>query len=453
MGFVSLHSRQNRFLFSDAFSKRASSPTRPFFYLALIALFSVGCAEDVAQQGMTAGIESATLNSAVLQMRQASTQSVFGSFRVEPGYFSSGASPTLSDKGAIALTLNLSESGKNAIWLGDSQSEAPGSIVYFSPVDAFLGQATINQFGHLAFEELFSVKPGIYATDVNTPALISHATDLPLGFDSRTALFLTNKDTLLLRARIGDVLSLMHIDPKAKAEAPLLSASVSPIAPPSQTGDDNFSWLFAPSFNQQFQFALQVRTGPEQNQSQPDQILFFDGQKKTFIAADRDHTDSSPFVAFDAPQFGLSENGNISFIAKTNDGTRGVYRYRSGNIVLIAKEQSPDFPDEPTAVGSLDYFSTDVNDDGWVVFRGKNLDGESTIWRGNGIALVPVATAGDLVYTDLGPAVFASPLSSSAVFLAAPVINNLGQVAFLSQLVDAAASQTSFGVGLFTATL
>ena len=100
-------------------------------------------------------------------------------------------------------------------------------------------------------------------------------------------------------------------------------------------------------------------------------------------------------------------------------------------------------------VGDIEFFSPDLNNHGWVVFRAFDSEGLRAIWAGDGTSLARVATEHDEVPTDLGAGAIDQETADNPVFDGGPAINDRGDVAFACGLAPVGDDQTEWGTGIY----
>jgi hypothetical protein len=165
------------------------------------------------------------------------------------------------------------------------------------------------------------------------------------------------------------------------------------------------------------------------------------------VVADVASDPASPFATFDNG-LGLSDGGTIAVVVKLADGNaRAVYRftpvaggYEATEIARVEAEGT---------IRAIDSFAPDVNDEGLVVFRASDVDGQA-VYAGDGTSLVRIAGNGDVVATDQGAGQLGQH-DASPVFSGAPTVNEGGDVAFVAGLHPQGDNQVEWGSGVFVA--
>jgi hypothetical protein len=163
-----------------------------------------------------------------------------------------------------------------------------------------------------------------------------------------------------------------------------------------------------------------------------EEIRIFEADGSTQLIAVETETDpNSQFSEFVTNSITISDDGSkVAFQANDTSGVSGIYLFddNTQSITQIASVND-------SILGSIDFFSPDVNNDGVVVFRGDNERGSSSVFVGDGKDLIRVGGEGDLVQTDLGQRQLGrrdGDFSQSG----APRINNNGDVGWIFQYHD-----------------
>ncbi len=103
--------------------------------------------------------------------------------------------------------------------------------------------------------------------------------------------------------------------------------------------------------------------------------------------------------------------------------------------------------DPAGTIRDIEFFAPAINDQGWVVFRAKDANGQA-IYVGDGANLVRVIGDGDVIETDLGTAQVGQH-DSSPIFSGQPAINANGDIAFIAGLYPEGDNQIEWGSGVF----
>ena len=209
-----------------------------------------------------------------------------------------------------------------------------------------------------------------------------------------------------------------------------------------------YAYLYSPDTNNARQLAAKVSTSDFNH----NEIRLFDGYDNSrLLVADKATDPASPYSRFDNG-LGLNDHGAIAVALGLADGNvRALYRFTPVGDTVEAVEIARVDPAGP--IRAIDSFAPDINNNGLVVFRGQDADGQA-IFVGDGKTLVRVIGKGDVVGTDQGPGQIGQHIddpSSWPIFSGAPTINNAGDVALVAGLHPEGDSQTEWGSGVFVA--
>ncbi len=360
-----------------------------------------------------------------------------GSYRMPPDHFLDGPSPQVNAAGQVAVTVPIAPDGKRHMWMGDA---AGGELVYHSPVDAFMSGVSIDRAGRAVFDLTMTETEGLYLYGPGARPPAEVVTTEPFGAISRGDPQLNEAGAIGFRASFGD----------SRAHYLLDSGSSSPAVRVAETaldGDSPYSFLFSPGFNGRGDLASGARRGPGLDNSRPDEIVLWPASgDPVVIARDADGDPRSPYAAFDATHVSLNDRGQVAFITTLVDGGARAVVVGDGSSedVVIAREGQAE-------VGDIEFFSTDINAHGWVVFRAFDDSGKRAIWVGDGAQLVRIATERDQVPTDLGDGMIAQETGDNPVFDGNPSINDHGDVAFACGLAPVGDDQVEWGTGIYLA--
>lgn len=206
-----------------------------------------------------------------------------------------------------------------------------------------------------------------------------------------------------------------------------------------------YSYVYSPASNDAHRIAVKVSTTSDYSKNE---IRIFRGMNDSdLVVADVATDASSPFYRFDNG-LALSNLGAVAVVVGLVDGnTRAVYRFDPGPGGYTATEIAR--VESTGTVREIDSFAPAINENGLVVFRGSDADGQA-IFAGDGETLVRVAGKGDLVDTDLGAGQIGQH-DTSPVFSGAPAVNNHGDIAFVAGLHPEGDNQQEWGSGVFVA--
>ena len=358
-----------------------------------------------------------------------------GAFNIPGNYFFNSEDIRINNLRKVAFHLSATPGAFQSVWYGNAAS---GGIVYNSANDAFLSRTSVNNNERVIWEETFVTTDGLYFYD-DTTAMSGFLTSRPFGTSDWGTPNINDSGQVGFRATFGfsgrAFVSWDPATPTTVAEH-VVETALDPGSP--------FAFLFTPDFNNNRQIAGKGRIGSTSG-SAPDEIRIWNSDgTSTLIAFDNDGANPMTiFTGFDN-SVALNDNGWVAFVASTISGDRGVYASNGISTLTIATEADPDISD-------IEFFSPDINNDNLVTFRAFDGTGKRAIWVGDGTDLVRVATALDIVPTDLGDGRIDQNTASSPVFGGAPKINDHGDVAFNCGLTPPDNNQIEWGSGVYIA--
>jgi hypothetical protein len=357
-----------------------------------------------------------------------------GAFNLPNATFFTNATPRLNSAGKVVIKIEvLNVTGSQAVWLGQNGS---GGLVYTSPVDATISDASINNPGRAIFEQFFSSQDALFYYDSVT-LTGGLATTLPLGATGWGSPAINDSGHAGYRARFSSNNAYVSWDGGTGTAVHAAEVALVPSSP--------YSFLFTPAFNNARQIAGKVRLGgPGQTgNSQPDEIRVFnmDGTS-SLIAQDRDANVTSPYSAFDN-SVALTNDGWVAFIANRFAGGRGVYLSNGATTLEIANTNT-------SPATNIEFFAPAVNNHKIVAFRAIENTGLRAVWVGDGSVLAKVVREHDLVPSDLGTARI-DQNDASPTFGGSISINDCGDVAFNATLTPPGDNQIEWGSGLYIA--
>lgn len=329
-----------------------------------------------------------------------------------------------------------------AVWSGLAGN---GGLAYTSPsvLDAYVSDATVNNAGVIAAEQAVATPQGVFRVDTaNGNAFTLTVTQgAPFGISSFGGALINNNGQIAYRGRVGFTGNIWVS----------WSAGTQSVHAAENSWDSQspYSFLFTPAFNDARQIAGKVRLGApgQTGNNQPDQIRLFnpDGTS-TLIAEDRDSNPASNFSAFDN-SIGVNAQGQVVFIANlvTPANTRAVFRSDGVHTVEIARQGV-------NGLGSIEFFSPDINNSGLCVFRAFDSANKRAVWIADGATLRRVVSQDDLVDIDNAQTAQISENNpSDPCFGGAPRINLQGDVVFQAALIPPGQFGIELGSGLFVA--
>ena len=371
-------------------------------------------------------------------------------WNVPPGTSFNSISAVVNDARQVAFTAgvvpidgNLSDIGAG-LWVG---GHATGGFVAIhdagdDPKATMIisDRPSINAHGHVAYYT--SPDGGTYVLRKYDP--LAGGSDvvslLPLAPSSLANPRLADDGAIGVRGGFSGAYAFVRAVPAAPAELIAFDGNYASGSP--------YAYLYSPDTNNARQMASKASTSDFDH----NEIRLFDGlDDSRLLVADTATDVASPYSRFDNG-LGLNDHGAIAVALSLADGNvRAVYRFTPVGDGVEAVEVARVDPAGP--VRAIDSFAPDINNDGLVVFRGQDPDGQA-IFVGDGKTLVRVIGKGDVVDTDQGPGQVGQHIdnpSSWPIFSGSPTINNLGDVALVAALHPEGDAQVEWGTGVFVA--
>lgn len=355
-------------------------------------------------------------------------------YRLPAMSFFTDSTPALNDRGDLAIVLkSYNGQGVGALWTGtvkggrirqvfsddmhssDAKLDAKGTVVW-------------ELFGEAGSKGVFGMSQSATAPVLLAPPGGEHGLFF-LAYPS-----LNDRGQLAFRGRSPRG-QAVYIQQRGKQHLVVGDAD--------EVEGSPYSFVFTPAQSPSGSVAAKVRRGASGKfaETQPDEIRVFAlGGKSTLIARDRDADAESPYLSFDN-SVAMNKRGEVAFSAALPDGGSGIFRSDGRHTVLIASSQRGD-------LAKVEPFAPSINSRGAVAFRGIDKQGRRAIFVGDGVVLQRIATAGDLIPTDLGQGRIAQH-DDSPVFGAGVSINSEGAVAFNAGLTPADDTTVEWGSGLF----
>lgn len=354
-----------------------------------------------------------------------------GAFNVPEGHLFSGEDVQLNGDGLLCFRITVNPQVTKQIWCG--AAGVNGAIVYTSPADAFMLSPSLNNADRVVFELADVTTPGVYFYD-HTSGTSGFLTNEPLGTMARSGLQISDSGVLSFRASIGPGGALVTVDGSTVTYY-IKETSLDPASP--------YEYLFAPDLNQGGQLASAARKGPGIGESQPDEIRLWNADgSSSLVAQDSDADPASIYAGFDATRVSLNDKGQVAFVATLTSGERAVVLSDGIQTRTIAT-------DSQAQISEIEFFGASVNNDGLVVFRGRDGNGLQCIFIGNGTDLKCLIKEHDLVTIDQGQARIEQHDDTYPVFGGRPAINVDGDVAFNAGVTPADDKMIEWGTGVF----
>lgn len=371
-------------------------------------------------------------------------------WNVPPGTSFNSISAAINDDQQVAFTAgfvpndgNLSDIGAG-LWVGGHATgefvaiHDPGKDPKATMIIA--DRPSINAQGQVAYYT--SLDGGTYVLRKYDP--LAGGSDevslLPLSPSSLANPRLADDGTIGMRGGFSGAYAFVRAVPAAPAELIAFDTNYA--------GGSPYAYLYSPDTNNARQLASKVSTSDFNH----NEIRLFDGfEDSRLLVADAATDATSPYSRFDN-SLGLNDQGAIAVALSLADGNvRALYRFTPVGDTVEAVEIAR--VDPAGAIRAIDSFAPDINNDGLVVFRGQDADGQA-VFVGDGETLVRVVGKGDVVATDQGPGQIGQHVddpSSWPIFSGAPTINNAGDVALVAALHPEGDTQTEWGSGVFVA--
>ncbi len=323
------------------------------------------------------------------------------------------------------------------LWFG---SHGIGGVValHAAPVDGISDRVSINASGQVAyytyqdgstyrlrrFDELTSISSIVSTLPLTPTSFNGHAIN-----DSGVIGYRAGLGSGYGLASTGGGSSVLHIVDNTIEAGP-------------------YAYIYTPAMNLQRLIACKVSIGDFNH----NEIRSFasDGSYTT-VAVDNATNSSSPFNRFDN---GLAYNaaGQVAVVLRLQaSNVRALYRFTPNGASFDAIEIAR--VDASGTIRDIESFSPAMNNNGLVVFRAKDANGQA-LYAGDGASLVRVVGKEDAVATDLGPGRIGQHIddpTSWPIFSGAPTVNDSGDIAFIAALHPDGNTQIEWGSGVFVA--
>lgn len=366
-------------------------------------------------------------------------------WNLPPGSSFNSISASINNVGKVAFPVQIvpidgdqSTTGA-ALWLG---SHGIGGIValHEAPVDGISDRVSINASGQVAYytyQDGGTYRLRRFDEQSATSSIVS---TLPLTPTSFNGHIINDAGVIGYRAGLGSGYGLASTG---------AGSSVLHIVD-NNVDAGPYAYIYTPAMNLQRRIACKVSLGDFNH----NEIRSFasDGSYTT-VAVDNATDSASPFHRFDN---GLAYNdaGQIAVVVRLQAGNvRALYRFTPNGTSFDALEIAR--VEASGAIRDIESFSPAMNNDGLVVFRAKDANGQA-IYAGNGASLVRVIGKEDAVATDLGPGRIGQHIDdpgSWPIFSGAPTVNDSGDIAFIAALHPDGDTQIEWGSGVFVAYL
>jgi uncharacterized repeat protein (TIGR01451 family) len=349
-------------------------------------------------------------------------------YQIPVGSSWSSKTPSVNNDGQVAMSINAVPPDFHAgVWLGSSEG---GGIVDIASGSGWLySDVNINDDGQIVWVRNESSQDGIVMYDPVEDETV-YLTGGPLGASSWTAVAINNQGVVGYRPGFGGGGGNAWVSWDDDGHVVHLAES-----------ESDYAFLFTPSLNNQRQIAGKAAI----DSFSTNQIIIANADGSVDVLVEDNELDpDSPFSNFNN-SIGFNDQGQVAFIGQLAAGGSGVFIADASGWTQLAVVGED-------GLDSIEAFSPVLNEEGVVAFRGFNDNGNRAIWVADGHEVVAIATEGDIVDTDIGPARLQSPDSVGGPnFGGSPTINDAGQVGFVSLLTDPESSSVSRGRGLFLA--
>ena len=365
-------------------------------------------------------------------------------FNVPPGTSFNSISAALNDAGRVTFTAGVVPIGGDllrtgaGIWFGghgngqfvaihESASSDPGATMIISD------RPSINLHGWLAYYTSDDGGPYTlrrYNPLTNNSSAVSVTPLTPSSF-ANPDLGSDRGITFKGRFGAGYGIGLGGVNPGVMYATDTNVDAASP-----------YAYIYSPASDDAHRIAVKVSTSDFDH----NEIRLFRGAGDSVrVVADQATDATSAFSRFDNG-LGLNERRTIAVaVTLANGNVRAMYRFDPTESGYTATEIAR--VDAAGLVRAIDAFAPAINNDGLVVFRGADANGQA-IFAGDGVNVVRVIGKGDLVATDLGAGQLGQH-DTSPIFSGAPTLNNLGDIAFVAGLHPQGDNQVEWGSGVF----
>lgn len=348
-------------------------------------------------------------------------------YNLPPLTFITNSTPALNNQGDVAIKLMAIEGEAiQGIWAKSTQ-ESAGRIVVRGPAEKVLSDPSLNDQGKMVFS-IFEegASDGIFTFDLLTgqqqQVLSNQGTDL---INHSYPQILNNGDVVFRGTHASDDHSYFKF---SRALAPLLTEG-------QIFNDFQASYLFGPSVNNQQQWAFKIRVGERKQwgSEYPDQIVLLqpDGSSR-LVAVDTKTDPASAYEAF-TNFVGLSEQGDVVFVAYLKSGKKSIVVDRQGVKTVFATE-------DHGPISEIELFGPRINSKGMVAFRAKDSAGKRALFVADGLNIKRVIGEGDEILTDLGPGRIISQPDFPA-FGGGIALNDKNELCFSTVIVSLDGSQ------------
>lgn len=350
-------------------------------------------------------------------------------YNLPPMSFLNSTSPFINNRGDVAFKLMAVE-GENtqALWVN-------GQIVFRAPEGKIMTDPTMNDQGQVIvslFEEFSS--DGIFVYDMKADSVQNVLANQNTDIIAHSYLQILNTGEIFFRAtHQGQDHSFFELSQGLKK---IFSE-----------GEDALgfkaSYLFGPAVNNKKQMAGKIRLGNkwEWDSKFPDQILLLnnDGSHR-IVAEDQKSQPQSPYIGF-GNSVSLSENGLVAFLGILKDNVKTLVIDKNGQQTRIATEGQE-------GLSEIELFAPQINAQGLVVFRGKDMKGLRGIYLADGNEVRRVIGENDEIPTDRGPGRILSQPGYPA-FGGNVRINDRNQIVFYALITSAGGNQ-DWGSAVYT---
>lgn len=369
-------------------------------------------------------------------------------YNVPPGTSFNNISANINDAGQVTFSAgvvpidgNLSRSGAG-IWLGGHGKgafvaihEPPAGDPNDPPTMIIADRPGMNSSGEIVYYT--SVDGGPYTLRKYDPASGQSApvSVLPLTPSSFANPAITDDGVIGFKGRLGLGYGLGTVG-AGSATLFAVDTNVDEASP--------YAYIYSPATDNAGRIVCKVSTG-DYNHNEVRAFSAFGSSE--LIVADQATDPDSPFAKFDNG-LAVNDHGEIALALSLADGNvRAIYRFTPNGDTYDAVEIAR--KDVAGVIRDIDSFAPAINNDGLVVFRASDANGQA-IYAGDGKSLVRVVGKGDVVPTDLGAAQLGQH-DTSPIFSGAPTVNARGDVAFVAGVHPEGDNQVEWGNGVFVA--
>jgi MYXO-CTERM domain-containing protein len=212
--------------------------------------------------------------------------------------------------------------------------------------------------------------------------------------------------------------------------------------------DGTYEFLYSPTLNDRGQMAGVGDLAPATAEYFQELRIFNSNGTSTRIVQSRGQSPSSPIFRFASVAPALNGNGQVAFLgfakSATNTNLTTLWLWDGSGLRVLAQDGQGE-------IGSLEFFTPDMNDSGLVVFRAFDSEGLRAVWVTDGVLMKRVVGEHQILPSDLGEARVDQETANNPVLAGAPMINARGDVSFVAGLAPPDNDQVEWGTAIYIA--